>query len=189
MSTGEPRQRLLKSHGPDIANALSAVGFTVATQAERIDIWEADRKYLGGFIWRSATETEPGAWHFVCTLSPIHCFRDLNTSVNELQRIRRLYGKIGAAWARFTESKSDRRWAEYRGLVAAMFLRQNAGEAEPTPPVPALPPPVAPARSQTTRQHDCPYCGLSYAYQGNLLNHMRRQHPDKLAKKKTKATK
>jgi hypothetical protein len=126
----EGQRRLQKSDRGLIVKALEAQGFRVTTpeDTEVLGWCPVTNRFTCAFYWKSATSMTPGHWQFSVALTDAYSLKDLKTCITEASRVRKLAQQIRSAWASFTSSKSTKRWVEYRGLVAALFLRQDPEE-------------------------------------------------------------
>lgn len=123
------RQRLAKSDADKIVKALQKKDLAVQRSDDRIDAWcQETERHICTFHWHPAENGNPGRWRF--HLAMFDCFsdKDLQTAAREAGRIQRLAKACQEAWVAFSLSKSNRRWATYRGDVAALFLRQDPEE-------------------------------------------------------------
>jgi len=126
------RRRLQKGDADLITKALEAQDFEVRGSEERVEAWcKVTKRYICGFYWESAVKpglahpARPGGWRFDLALSNAWSVKDLKTSITEARRVRRILPDTTEAWKAFASSKSNSRWSKYRGLVAALFLRQD----------------------------------------------------------------
>lgn len=125
----EGQRRLQKSDRDLIVKALEAQGFRVTFQEDTVWANCPDtNRFTCAFYWKSATSTIPGHWQFSLAMTDAYSLKDLKTCITEASRVRKLVRQVRSAWASFTSSKSAKRWADYRGLVAALFLRQDPEE-------------------------------------------------------------
>lgn len=136
MAATSPRARLKKSDASEIAALFTSLGYRAVVKPGRVEVYltkpvrnhdepKGTEVYVGGFYWRSAGAEVAGAWHFYLAFAPLFSHRDLQTAASEIQRVQRVSDEIHAAWGHFVETKSDKRWTEYRGQMARMFLRQD----------------------------------------------------------------
>jgi len=134
MITNPARKRLQKTDGDLIADALRAKGFRVTSSVDRIEAWDfVNGRLIGSFHWQKAGRLgggQPAGWRFDVALTDVFSVKDLKTAIREMTRVQSLIGKARAAWKAFVSSRSDKRWMEYRGFVAALFLRQDLGDEE-----------------------------------------------------------
>lgn len=138
MSQGNPeRRRLQKDDAKLIEQALEARGFEIHKSENRVEAWCPNTgRYICGFYWQSATKASdsrtamPSGWRFDLALADCFSLKDLKTALNEAKRVRKLVVICRTAWQAFCGSRSDRRWAEYRGHIAALFLRQDPDNEE-----------------------------------------------------------
>jgi|APSaa5957512622_1039677.scaffolds.fasta_scaffold02973_4 hypothetical protein len=127
MSKEQPdRWRLAKNDAKKIVKALQSKGFAVQRVDDRIDAWcKETERHICTFDWHPAHNDVPGRWRFVLVLSDCFSDRDLRTAVREASRVRGLVKSCRETWVAYRLSKSNRRWAAYRGFVAALFMRQD----------------------------------------------------------------
>jgi len=126
------RSRLQKGDASFIQTALEAQGFRVHKTAKRVEGYDkVTGRYICGFYWRTATKAKdgqpamPAGWRFDLSLSDAFSLKDLKSAITEAMRVRTLLPELSAAWVGFAHSKSDKRWSAYRGVVAALFMRQD----------------------------------------------------------------
>lgn len=119
-----PRYRLQKGDMAFMVKSLSDRGFEVHTRKGiRIDAYDpVTREYLCGFSWHKGSAECPGRWTFDCTVSDVFSLKDLKIVLGELTRIQPLRKSAQTAWNQFLETKSEKRWSHYLGIVAAMFV-------------------------------------------------------------------
>ncbi len=115
-----------------IAQALEHRGFRVHKSMTRVEAWCPDTdRYICGFYWHKATKAtdkfpaRPAVWRFDIAMSDCYSLKDLKSACIEAKRIRKVVHTCRAAWQKFSGSRSTSRWREYRGEVAALFLRQD----------------------------------------------------------------
>ena len=128
-----PRYRLLKGDLGFLSKSLQDRGYTVhVRRGRRIDAYDPQTKeFVCGFTWHQGTGEEPGRWSFDLALADVHSLRDLKAALIEVHRVVGLRTQARTAWAEFLATKSDKRWANYLGIVAAIF--------RPVPTVPESP--------------------------------------------------
>lgn len=125
----EGQKRLQKSDRDLIVKALEVQGFQVTAQEDTVWAKCPDtNRFTCAFYWKAASSEIPGHWQFSLAMTDAYSLKDLKTCITEANRVRKLVRQVRSAWTNFTSSKSTKRWAEYRGLVAALFLRQDPEE-------------------------------------------------------------
>jgi len=106
-----------------MVKSLSDRGYKVhVRKGERIDAYDpVTNEFLCGFTWNKGTATTPGRWTFDFTMADVFSLKDLKTVITEAQRVTSLRKHAQTAWEQFMETKSDKRWSQYLGIVAALF--------------------------------------------------------------------
>jgi len=138
MSNDPPgRRRLQRGDAKLIANALTAKGFLVEKTTLRVEAsCPETQQYICGFYWKPATpatETQPATpsgWRFDISLADVFSVKDLKIAITEAHRVRNLVGHSRVAWQTYIKTRSSKRWAEYQGIIAALFLRQDSEDDE-----------------------------------------------------------
>lgn len=116
------RKRLGKCDQALIERALKDEGLDVyCKEDDRVEAFDESGRYLCGFYWCVAKDGVPGAWRFDLPLAHVHCPKDLGTAVREVRRVQKYHRLATDAWKAFSKSKSQTRWSDYRGWVAALF--------------------------------------------------------------------
>lgn len=119
------RRRLKKADAATIVDALRAQGFKAEKTENRVEAWTKDRLLICGFYWQPAHGTSPACWRFDLAMSECYSLKDLKTAIGEASRVQRLRCRLSEAWKAFSSSRSDKRWMDYRGHVASLFLRHD----------------------------------------------------------------
>ena len=125
------RKRLGRADAGLIADALRAQGYEVRQTTGQVEARDpTSSRYICGFYWRPAAKDPlgdaiPACWRFDVPISDCFSLKDLKSCIREASRVQRIIGRAMDAWKAFVASRSDRRWMEYRGIVAALFLRQD----------------------------------------------------------------
>lgn len=98
-----------------------------------MEAFDEDDNYVCGFYWQSAKKFDdplkhstPAGWRFDLCLSFAFSVKDLKSALTEAKRVRKLRPRLLEAWIRFSSSRSVSRWRDYRGHVAALFMRSEA---------------------------------------------------------------
>lgn len=118
----DPQYKVQKGDAAYLTQLLKDMGFQVTPRGERINAFDAEtREYICGFTWHKATETIPGRWSFDMTISDVFSLTDLKLAITTLKRLRTLRGHAQKAWVAFQDTKSEKRWGSYLGILVAMF--------------------------------------------------------------------
>jgi len=117
-----------------LVKSLESRGYKVhVRKGERIDAYDpVTNEFICGFTWNKGTSAAPGRWTFDFTMADVFSLRDLKTVLTEAGRVTRLRKHALSAWDQFLETKSDKRWASYLGIVAALFAGRPAAAKEDT---------------------------------------------------------
>ena len=110
-----------------MVKSLSDRGYKVhIRKGERIDAYDpVTNEYLCGFTWNKGTADSPGRWTFDFTMADVFSLKDLQTVIKEASRVTLLRKHAQVAWSQFLETKSDKRWTQYLGIVAALFVNRT----------------------------------------------------------------
>ena len=130
----DPAYRLQKADLDYLVQALRDRGLVVHTKKDvRIDAYDpVTRAHACGFSWHKATSTTPGRWSFDFTMADVFALRDLKTVLGEVQRVQRLRPEAQRTWDEYQDTKSEKRWAQYQGVMAALFAFRTPPK-EPDP--------------------------------------------------------
>jgi len=131
---GADKQRRLQKKDVDtIAKALQAKGLRTVQCSKRVDAYNAlSQQWICSFQWVSAIkvkgELQPAGWRFNLALLDCYSLGDLGSAIREQSRVQRIANRARSAWKAFVANRSNKRWAEYRGFVAALLLHQKIGD-------------------------------------------------------------
>jgi len=121
-----PRYRLQKGDAALLVKSLKDRGLKVHTRkGTRIDAYNPQsHEYVCGFTWhkRRQCPSIPGRWSFDFTVANIFSMHDLKIALKELGRVSTLMTLAQNSWAEFMDTKSDKRWEHYLGIMAALFV-------------------------------------------------------------------
>lgn len=117
-----------------MVKSLSDRGYKVhVRKGERIDAYDpATNEFICGFTWNKGTATSPGRWTFDFTMADVFSLKDLKIVITEAGRVTRLRKHALTAWDQFMETKSDKRWSSYLGIVAALFAGRTPATKDDT---------------------------------------------------------
>lgn len=92
----------------------------IQTKSDRVEAWDADNwVFVGGFYWSKRRR----AWRFDSPRPYAHTVEDLDLLLDEYQRDQRGLQQIEESWETFKGKPSQRRFRQYKGALAAFFLR------------------------------------------------------------------
>jgi len=117
-----------------MVKSLSDRGYKVhVRKGERIDAYDPKtNEFVCGFTWNKGTAEAPGRWTFDFTMSDVFSLKDLKTVLIEAGRVTSLRKHARTAWEQFMDTKSDKRWASYLGIVAALFAGRPSATKDDT---------------------------------------------------------
>ncbi len=120
----DPQYRLQKGDAAFLAQILKARGWHVQSKGERIRAYHLETwQYICGFTWHKATDSLPGHWSFDMNVSDVFSLTDLRLIQTLITRQMSLREHARKAWIAFQDTKSEKRWAVYLGILVSMFHR------------------------------------------------------------------
>ena len=128
----DPQYKVQKGDAAYLVQLLMDLGLQVTHRGDRINAFHPKtREYVCGFTWHKATDTLPGRWSFDMALLDVFSLTDLKLTITTLKRVRSLREHAQKAWVAFQDTKSEKRWGVYLGILVAMF---HTPTASPKPP-------------------------------------------------------
>ena len=120
------RMRVQKSEVTLLEEKLENLGIDfmyIRPTGEKINVYDKAWNHVVGFYWSKADKKTgaPGRWVMQLTL-PVHSHGDLDTALSEFKRMHTLTTEATEAWQRFQRTKSEKAWAEYMGIMAALYM-------------------------------------------------------------------
>lgn len=120
------RLRLQKAECEEIAQRVrDELGLQAECRSGTVYVWDGESNHVATFSWR-----KDRGWCLMVRQPVIYTRHDLSHAIEEIRRCRAGALAADEAWQRFKKVKTNQRWAEYQGALAAHFFRLYTGGDE-----------------------------------------------------------
>ena len=118
------RLRLQRAACEEIAERLQDEGFQAECRSGTVYVW-AGGDHIATLSWRKKQ-----GWCLMVRQPVTYTRHDLGHVIEEIRRCQAGIVAVKKAWECFKRAKTNKRWAEYQGALAAHFFRLYTGGNE-----------------------------------------------------------